>query len=156
VRDLDTPPAAASEQAREQLGRQLDPQAYGEIRDLWKRHSIAEEHRELHGLLSTLTDDCVYEIPAWNRRWEGHAGAAEFYNGLLTGFPDIHFALTEIVIGPQGVCEEALVTATHARDWLEVPASGQRLEFTVVIFFPWQADKRLFAGERIHVSGLAL
>jgi hypothetical protein len=36
---------------------------------------------------------------------------------------------------------------------LDVRASGQRLEFTVVIFFPWQADKRLFAGERIHVSG---
>jgi hypothetical protein len=24
-----------------------------------------------------------------------------------------------------------------------------------VIFFPWHADKRLFAGERIHVSGLS-
>jgi hypothetical protein len=59
------------------------------------------------------------------------------------------------VIGPQGVCEEALVTATHARDWLGVRASGQRLEFTVVIFFPWHAEKRLFAGERIHVSGLS-
>jgi hypothetical protein len=148
------PPAAAGERAREQLGRQLDPQAYGEIRELWKRHSIAEEHRDLPGLLSTLTEDCVYEIPAWNRRWDGHPGATEFYNGLLTAFPDIHFALTEIVIGPQGVCEEALVTATHARDWLEMPASGQRLEFTVLIFFPWHADQRLFAGERIHVSGL--
>jgi steroid delta-isomerase-like uncharacterized protein len=156
VNELDTPPAAASPQAREQLGRRLDAQAYGEIRELWKRHSIAEEHRDLAGLLATLTEDCVYEIPAWSRRWEGHAGAAEFYNGLLTAFPDIHFALTEIVIGPQGVCEEALVTATHARDWLEVPASGQRLEFTVVIFFPWDFDQRLFAGERIYVSGLAL
>ena len=64
--------------------------------------------------------------------------------------------LTEIVVGPQGVCEEALVTATHACDWLGVRASGHRLEFTVVIFFPWHADKRLFAGERIHFSGLSL
>jgi len=156
VRELDTPPAAASDHARQQLGRELDPEAYGEIRELWKRHSIAEEHRDLPGLLSTLTEDCVYEIPAWNRRWDGHPGATEFYNGLLTAFPDIHFALTEIVIGPQGVCEEARVTATHARDWLEVPASGQQLEFTVVILFSWQADKRLFAGERIHVSGLSI
>ena len=156
MRELDTPPAAASDQARQQLGRELDPEVYGEIRELWKRHSIAEEHRDLPGLLSTLTEDCVYEIPAWNRRWDGHPGATEFYNGLLTAFPDIHFALTEIVIGPQGVCEEARVTATHARDWLEVPASRQQLEFTVVIFFPWQVDKRLFAGERIHVSGLSI
>ena len=127
---------------------------HGDIRELWKRHSIAEENRDLPGLISTLTEECVYEIPAWKQRWEGHAGATRFYNELLTAFPDVHFALTEIVIGPQGVCEEALVTATHARDWLDKPATGRQLQFTVVIFFPWDAHRHLFEGERIHVSGL--
>ncbi len=151
---MEVPPAVASEQAREQLRRGIDPVLYDEIRELWKRHSIAEEHRDLPGLISTLTEDCVYEIPAWNRRWQGHAGATEFYNGLLTAFPDIHFALAEIVIGPQGVSEEARVTATHARDWLGVAANGRQLEFTVLIFFPWDEHEHLFAGERIHISGL--
>jgi len=150
----EVPPAVASDQAREQLRREVDPRLYDEIRQLWKHHSIAEEHRDLPGVISTLTEDCLYEIPAWSQRWDGHAGATEFYNGLLTAFPDIHFALTEIVIGPQGVCEEARVTATHARDWLSVAATGQRLEFTVVIFFPWNAQERLFTGERIHLSGI--
>lgn len=154
MRPLETPPAVASDRARQQVALDVDADLYGEIRELWKRHSIAEENRDLPGLIATLTEDCVYEIPAWNQRWEGHAGAAEFYNGLLTAFPDIHFALTEIVIGPQGVCEEALVTATHARDWLGVTATGQQLRFSVVIFFPWDAARRLFAGERVHVSGL--
>ena len=58
------------------------------------------------------------------------------------------------MIGPQGVCEEARVTATHEREWLGRAPNGQRLEFTVVIFFPWNAEQRLFGGERIHVSGL--
>ena len=151
---MEVPPAVASEQAREQLRAEVDTGLYDEIRELWKRHSIAEEHRDLPGLISTLAEDCVYTIPAWNRRWEGHPGATEFYNGLLTAFPDIHFALTEIVIGPQGVCEEARVTATHEREWLGHPPNGQRLEFTVVILFPWNAQARLFGGERIHVSGL--
>jgi predicted ester cyclase len=154
VANLELPPAAIGEQAREQLRRQVDPNLYDEIRELWKRHSIAEENRDLPGLIATLAEDCVYEIPAWKQRWEGHDGATRFYNGLLTAFPDIHFALTEIVIGPQGVCEEALVTATHERKWLGRAATGQQLQFTVVIFFPWDADKRLFAGERVHVSGL--
>jgi hypothetical protein len=154
VADLETPPAAVSARAREQLRRGVDPALYGEIRELWKRHSIAEENRDLPGLIATLTEDCVYELPAWKRRWDGHAGATGFYTELLTAFPDIHFALTEIVIGPQGVCEEALVTATHERDWLDVPASGRRLEFTVVIFFPWDRRARLFTGERVHVIGL--
>jgi ketosteroid isomerase-like protein len=154
VDQIEVPPAAISDRAREQLRQEVDPPLYDEIRELWTRHSIAEENRDLPGLIATLADDCVYEIPAWNQRWEGHAGATRFYNGLLTAFPDIHFALTEIVIGPQGVCEEALVTATHEREWLGIAATGQRLQFSVVIFFPWQADAGLFGGERIHVSGI--
>jgi hypothetical protein len=146
--------AAVSARAREQLRRELTPEAYREIRELWKRHSIAEEHRDLPGLIATLTENCVYEIPEWERRWEGHEGATRFYTELLTAFPDIHFALTDIVIGPQGVCEEAVVTATHERPWLDVPASGDRLEFRVVIFFAWDASAHLFAGERVHVFGL--
>jgi len=154
VEKTEVPPAAASEHAREQLERPLDLPLYHEIRALWKRHSVAEENRDLPGLIATLSADCVYEIPAWKQRWEGHAGATQFYNGLLTAFPDIHFALTEIVIGPQGVCEEALVTATHEREWLGRAGTGQHLQFSVVIFFPWNAEQRLFAGERIHLSGL--
>jgi hypothetical protein len=154
VDQIEVPPAAISDRAREQLRQRVDPALCDEIRELWTRHSMAEENRDLPGLIATLADNCVYEIPAWNQRWEGHAGATQFYNGLLTAFPDIHFALTEIVIGPQGVCEEALVSATHERDWLGVAATGQRLQFSVVIFFPWQADAGLFAGERIHVSGI--
>jgi steroid delta-isomerase-like uncharacterized protein len=151
---LDIPPAAASDRAREQLRRPLEAATYDEIRELWKHHSIAEENRDLPGLIATLTDDCVYEIPGWNERWEGHEGATAFYTALLTAFPDIHFALTDIVIGPQGVCEEATVTATHERPWLDVPASGRKLQFQVVIFFPWDDGRRLFQGERVHVSGL--
>jgi predicted ester cyclase len=154
VDQIEVPPAAISDRAREQLRLEVDPPLYDEIRELWTRHSIAEENRDLPGLIATLADDCVYEIPAWNQRWEGHAGATRFYNGLLTAFPDIHFALTEIVIGPQGVCEEALVTATHEREWLGIAATGQRLQFSVVIFFPWEADAGLLGGERIHVSGI--
>jgi steroid delta-isomerase-like uncharacterized protein len=154
VSGLGIPPSVASDRAREQLRRPLDATTYDEIRELWKRHSIAEENRDLAGLIATLSDDCVYEIPAWDKRWDGHQGAAAFYAQLLTAFPDIHFALTEIVIGPQGVCEEAIVTGTHERQWLEVAASGRQLQFQVVIFFPWDGRSRLFKGERVHVSGL--
>src|SRR3569833_687443 len=92
--------------------RELTPELYTEIRELYKKHSIAEDARDLPGLISTLTSDCVYEIVGSGHRWEGHEGAANFYMGLLTAFPDILFALTDIVIGPQGVCEEAEVTGT--------------------------------------------
>ncbi len=134
------------------LRRELEPGLYNEIRELWKRHSIAEDQRDLPGLISTLTEDCVYELRPTGHRWEGHEGAARFYTQLLTAFPDIHFDLTDIVIGPQGVCEEARVTGTHEADWLDYPASGALVEFNVVIFFPWDTERRLFRGEKVYTD----
>jgi predicted ester cyclase len=136
----------------ELIGRDADPKEHDAIRELWKRHSIAEDQRDLPGLISTLTDDCVYELPQTGHRWEGHEGAARFYTELLTAFPDIHFDLTDIVIGPQGVCEEARVIGTHAARWLDVEPSGDRITWRVVIFFPWDRDRRLFRGEKVYAD----
>ena len=136
----------------ELIRRDLDPAEYDEIRALWKKHSIAEDERDLPGLISTLTDDCVYELRQTGDRWEGHAGATRFYTELLTAFPDIHFDLTDIVIGPQGVCEEARVTGTHRGTWLGAEPTGEQLSWRVVIFFPWDSERRLFRGEKVYVD----
>jgi len=109
----------ASDRILDLLRRPVDPDEVAEIRELWKVHSLAEDNRDLPGLISTLTTDCVYTVAGTGARWEGHEGAARFYTELLTAFPDIHFDLDYIVIGPQGVCEEAVVTATHEGRWLD-------------------------------------
>ena len=141
----------ASDRILELLRRPVDVDEYAEIRELWKVHSMAEDNRDLPGLISTLTEDCVYEVMGTGARWEGHEGATRFYTELLTAFPDIHFDLTDIVVGPQGVVEEAEVTATHEREWLDWEPSGERVEFRVVIFFPWDRERRLFRGEKVYV-----
>jgi predicted ester cyclase len=141
---------------RDLIRRDPEPEEHDAIRELWKRHSIAEDNRDLPGLLATLTDDCVYELVQTGHRWEGHEGAARFYAGLLGGFPDIDFRLTNIVIGPQGVCEEADVTGTFENEWLGVAPTGERLVWQVTIFFPWDRERRLFRGERVYTAGLPL
>ena len=77
----------ASERILELLRRPVVDDEYQEIRELWKTHSIAEDNRDLPGLISTLTEDCVYEVMGTGARWEGHEGAARFYTELLTAFP---------------------------------------------------------------------
>jgi predicted ester cyclase len=144
------------EDVRELIRRDPVPEEHRAIRELWKRHSIAEDKRDLPGLLSTLTEDCVYELVQTGHRWEGHEGAARFYAGLLGGFPDIDFQLTNIVIGPQGVCEEADVTGTFENEWLGVPPTAERLAWEVTIFFAWDREQRLFSGERVYTAGLPL
>ena len=144
------------EEVRELLRREPSSEEHDAIRDLWKRHSIAEDKRDLPGLLSTLTEDCVYELVQTGHRWEGHEGATRFYTGLLGGFPDIDFRLTGIVVGPQGVCEEADVTGTHEAEWLGIQPTGEHLAWKVTIFFPWDRERRLFRGERVYTAGLPL
>src|ERR687891_2065313 len=116
--------------------REFTPDLYREVRELYKKHSVAEDTRDLAGLISTLTPDCVYELVQTGHRWEGHDGAARFYTQLLTAFPDIHFDLTDIVIGPQGVCEWARVTGTHSARWLGIEPTNELLTWNVVILFP--------------------
>ena len=135
--------------ARELLSRELTPESYREVRELWKAHSIAEDQRDIAGLIATLTPDCVYEVLPDGARWAGHAGATRFYTELLSAFPDIHFDLQSIVIGPQGVCEEARVTGTQRGKWLDRPPTGSKVEFRVVIFFPWDPTRKKFTGERV-------
>jgi predicted ester cyclase len=145
-------PAVTHAEVVELIRRDSTPDEHKRIRDLWKRHSIAEDARDIAGLISTLTEDCVYELVPANKSWKGHAGATQFYTELLTAFPDIKFDLTDIVIGPQGVCEEASVTATHRGEWLGVKPTGEPVNFRVVIFFPWDPTRQKFRGERIYLE----
>lgn len=151
-RGTGSPDVASTEGVLEAYRREVDPAEYRQIRALYKAHSIAEDARDLPGLLATLTPDCVYELPQAAHRWTGHAGAAEFYAGLLGAFPDIVFDLRNIVIGPQGVWEEAAVAATWTRPWLGAEPTGARLTFAVQIFFPWDRIAARFAGERVYVD----
>ena len=142
----------AHEAILELYRREVTPELYAEIRDLYKRHSVAEDARDLPGLISTLTPDCVYELIQTGHRWEGHDGAKRFYGQLLSAFPDIKFDLTDIVIGPQGVCEEARVTGTHKAPWVGNPPTGEHLTWRVVIFFPWDPERKLFRGEKVYTD----
>ena len=118
----------------------------------WIEHSKAEDNRSIEGLLATLSEDCVYTVYPDDVSWHGHKGAARFYTELLTAFPDIHFELDYIVIGPQGVCEEAMVTATHAGRWLDHEPTGAKLTWRNAIFFPWDPEARLFKGEMVYTD----
>ena len=143
--------AALSGTVRDAIRRRADPDEYRAIRQLWIAHSIAEDAHDIPGLMATLTEDCVYTVVNTGTNWHGKAGATQFYQQLLTAFPDIHFDLQNIVIGPQGVFEEAFVTGTYQSQWLGMPApNSQRIEFAVTILFPWDRGQRLFTGERVY------
>jgi predicted ester cyclase len=146
----------ATSTIRERLQWPVTPALYETIRRLWIRHSIAEDRRDLEGLIETLTDDCVYAVVPTGQRWEGHDGARNFYQTFLTAFPDVHFDLKEIVIGPQGVIEIAQMTGTHRAPWAGMAPSGGPVRLLIIIHFPWDPVAQKFAGEQIYYDRAAL
>ena len=131
------------------LARPFDPAELRRIKRLWVRHSIAEDRRDIDGLVATLATDCVYEIVPTGQRWEGHDGARDFYGELFAAFPDNAFALSEIVIGPQGVMEVATLTGTNSGPWAGAEPTGLPVALQVLILFPWDPAEQRFTGELI-------
>jgi predicted ester cyclase len=140
-------PSTDTIQAR--LARPFDQAELRRIKRLWVRHSIAEDRRDIDGLIATLAPNCVYEIVPTGQRWEGHDGARDFYGELFAAFPDNAFALSEIVIGPQGVMEVATLTGTNLGPWAGAEPTGLPVALQVLILFPWDPATERFTGERI-------
>jgi predicted ester cyclase len=138
------------------LGWPADPDELRRIRRLWQRHSIAEDRRDVDGLIATLTPGCVYEIVGSGLRWQGHDGARAFYTELFAAFPDNRFSLTDIVIGPQGVFEAVVLEATHAGLFAGLAPTGRRIRLQLAILFPWDRMAGLFAGEKIFIDRSAV
>ena len=141
---------------RRRLARPFDPAELRRIKRLWVLHSINEDARDIDGLIATLADDCVYEIVPTGQRWEGHTGARAFYSELFGAFPDNAFALSDIVIGPQGVFEVATLTGTNLGPWAGAEATGLPIALQVLILFPWDPATDRFSGERIWFDRGAL
>ncbi|HJP89374.1 MAG TPA: ester cyclase [Candidatus Limnocylindrales bacterium] len=137
---------------RDRLGWPADPGTHRKIRRLWQRHSIAEDRRDIDGLIATLAPTCVYEIVGTGLRWEGHDGARAFYTELFAAFPDNVFGLTDIVIGPQGVFEAVVLEATHLGPFAGLAASGRRVRLELAILFPWDPGSQRFQGEQIFID----
>jgi predicted ester cyclase len=141
---------------RARLGWPADPATHRTIRRLWQRHSIAEDRRDIDGLVATLAPECVYEIVGTGLRWEGHDGARAFYTELFAAFPDNHFALTDIVVGPQGVFEAVVLDATHLGPFAGLEPTGRKVHLELAILFPWDPGSQRFMGEQIFIDRTAL
>jgi predicted ester cyclase len=138
------------------LAMPFDPAEQRAIKRLWVRHSIAEERRDIDGLIATLAPECRYELIGTGLRWEGHAGARAFYTELFAAFPDNTFALTDIVIGPQGLFEAVVLDATHAGPFAGLAPTGRHVRLELAILFPWNPSAKRFDGEQIFIDRAAL
>lgn len=136
----------------EQLRRRITPDLHRQIRRLWKTHVTAEDARDIDTILTTLTEDCLFEIVQTGDVWHGHAGARAFHEELFAAFPDVRFDLRNIVIGPQGVHQEIALSGTFEADWRHYKAHGRPVAFDILVLYPWDMAAGKFTGERAFVA----
>src|SRR5260221_9529018 len=96
-----------------------------QIKRLWQKHVLAENRRDIPGLLATLVDDPLYILMATGREYRGTGGVASFYQGLFDGLPDASFDLVSVTIGDEMVVEESRFHGTHNGSLFGIPASGK-------------------------------
>ena len=113
------------------------------------RHSIAEDRRDIDGLIATLAPDCVYEVVPTGQRWDGHDGARAFYTELFGAFPDNAFALIRDRRRAAGRLRGRDVDRHQPGPWAGAPPSGLPIRLEVLILFPWDPATERFLGERI-------
>lgn len=119
-----------------------------QIKRLWQRHVLAENRRDIPGLLATLVEEPQYTLMATGQVYQGKTGVASFYQGLFDGLPDATFDLVSVTIGEQMVVEESRFRGTHNGELFEIPATGKFVTFPLIIMFPVVGDR--FYGERMY------
>lgn len=136
-------------------------EAYDQIRTVWLKHCDTELKQDMEGLLSTLTEDCVYTVVPANtsgttsQRWEGQQGAREFYTALFKAFPEQNWQPEAVVIGPQGVFSAVVLHARPVVPWVGILPTGRTISIRMFVYFIWDPDKSKFSGELIYIAPIA-
>jgi steroid delta-isomerase-like uncharacterized protein len=120
-----------------------------QTRRLWQKHVLAENRRDIPGLLATLVDNPTYIFMATGMRWEGKEQVASFYQGLFDAMPDATFDLVNQYVGKEGVVEESVLKGTHnSKVLVGFEPKGGIVALPLTIVFPLEGDK--FWGERMY------
>ena len=132
-----------------QLRLRCDPAEARRIRRVWQGLTLAVGTHDPSLLQAAFTPDCRLELASGERVWHGHAGLLQFYSELQRALPDLTLTPSAVVIGPQGVFEQAQVGGTHAYDWGPFLATGERIRFETLMYFWWNRPAGRFGGQRI-------
>jgi hypothetical protein len=145
----------------QRLEWETSKEEYDRIRTVWLKHCDTELKQDMEGLLSTLTDDCVYwallttSAGSTSHRWDGQAGARAFYTELFQAFPDQNWQPEAVVIGPQGVFSAVVLNSRQVAPWAGLKPTGQNVLIRMFVYFIWSPEKGKFSGEVVYIAPIS-
>jgi hypothetical protein len=66
----------------------------------------------------------------------------------VTAFPDFHFDYIRLHHADDAIVVEGSFRGTHEGPWRGLPATGRRVDFPMLVVYPFEGEKMM--GERIY------
>ena len=110
-------------------------------------HMTAENAHEFeHGISFFARPQ--YHIMATGEVWDGADGVARLMRDNVTAFPDFNYEFEHLHHADDAIVVEGTFRGTHEGTWRGLPATGRRVEFPMLIVFPFEGGDMM--GERIY------
>jgi steroid delta-isomerase-like uncharacterized protein len=91
--------------------------------------------------LALLTDDIITDVYAVPPPLVGKEAVAAYFGALYQGFPDIHWDTQRVLVSPEAVVVQYLVTGTHQGVFNEIPPTGNAIQMPIFEIFEFEDDK---------------
>ncbi len=88
-----------------------------------------------------------YEIVATGEVYDGGTEVGRLMRENETAFPDFSYDFEKVHHAEDAIVVEGVFRGTHEGTWRGLPATGRRVEFPMLIVFPFDGEAML--GERI-------
>jgi steroid delta-isomerase-like uncharacterized protein len=88
-----------------------------------------------------------YELVATGEVYDGSDRLHELMHENVTGFPDFYFHVERMHHADDAIIVEGRYRGTHEGTWRGLPATGRKVDFPMLIVFPFEGEAML--GERI-------
>jgi steroid delta-isomerase-like uncharacterized protein len=89
-----------------------------------------------------------YELVATGEVFDGAESLGELMQENVTAFPDFHYDFTQLHHADDAIVVEGSFRGTHEGRWRGLPATGRRVDFPMLIVFPFEGERMM--GERIY------
>jgi steroid delta-isomerase-like uncharacterized protein len=139
-REEDAKTAAGSSQSNS-----TEPASRAEILALFKERQEGLDNLDAAGLAMLYTEDCTVESPVGGVH-QGRTNVEKVYRAFFDAFLDLETERTQLLIDGQHVVEVLRVEGTSIGEFMRLPASGKRFQFTAVCVFDLRG--RQIAHER--------
>lgn len=106
-------------------------------------HIDGENRHDPDAILATFAGEPRYDVPMLGSGADviGADAVREMWEGLLSGFPELHLEAGPFHHADAGVFVEVRMTGTNSGDWHGMPSTGRAVDVRMGCWFEFDGDR---------------